>query len=250
MKGGIGQLMKQAQQIQQKMADMQLFPFCLYIVTHELIHIVRFSKFLQRFDASPSEKLSEDEKRRYGGIIHDEAVRLTRLLDDLLDLNVLENGGVSLNTQTAELNTVLDHAIKTAISGAETVLQVDKRHIGFVELETDLDRLSQVFINVIRNAQKYCDAPHPLLKISVVQEVDRIMIDFVDNGSGIPEAAQDVIFDKFARVNPQKAGGAGLGLAICREIMQRLGGEISYLPGQGGAAFRVTIPQRFQAAAQ
>lgn len=218
-------------------------------VSHELrtpmTSVRAFSEILR-----DSEKLSEDEKRRYGGIIHDEAVRLTRLLDDLLDLNVLENGGVSLNTQTAELNTVLDHAIKTAISGAETVLQVDKRHIGFVELETDLDRLSQVFINVIRNAQKYCDAPHPLLKISVVQEVDRIMIDFVDNGSGIPEAAQDVIFDKFARVNPQKAGGAGLGLAICREIMQRLGGEISYLPGQGGAAFRVTIPQRFQAAAQ
>lgn len=218
-------------------------------VSHELrtpmTSVRAFSEILR-----DSEKLSEDEKRRYGGIIHDEAVRLTRLLDDLLDLNVLENGGVSLNTQTAELNTVLDHAIKTALSGAETVLQVDKRHVGFVELETDLDRLSQVFINVIRNAQKYCDAPQPQLTISVVQEVGRIMIDFVDNGSGIPEVAQDVIFDKFARVNPQKAGGAGLGLAICREIMQRLGGEISYLPGQGGAAFRVTIPQRFQAAAQ
>lgn len=45
-----------------KTADMKLFPFCLYIVTHELIHIVRFSKFLQRFDASPNEKLSEEKR--------------------------------------------------------------------------------------------------------------------------------------------------------------------------------------------
>ena len=46
----------------QKMVDMKLFPFCLYIITHELIHIVRFSKFLQRFDASPGEKLSEEKR--------------------------------------------------------------------------------------------------------------------------------------------------------------------------------------------
>ena len=46
----------------EKMADMKLFPFCLYIITHELIHIVRFSKFLQRFDASPGEKLSEEKR--------------------------------------------------------------------------------------------------------------------------------------------------------------------------------------------
>lgn len=53
---------------------------------------------------------------------------------------------------------------------------------------------------------------------------------------------QGVIFEKFARVGEQRASGAGLGLAICREIMARLGGDISYLPGQGGAAFRVTLP--------
>ena len=52
-----------------------------------------------------------------------------------------------------------------------------------------------------------------------------------------------MIFEKFSRLTDhRKAGGAGLGLAICREIMQRLDGSVSYLPGQGGAAFRVTVP--------
>jgi signal transduction histidine kinase len=54
---------------------------------------------------------------------------------------------------------------------------------------------------------------------------------------------QAVLFEKFSRLGDEKAaGGAGLGLAICREIMSRLGGTITYLPGQGGGAFRVTVP--------
>jgi signal transduction histidine kinase len=52
-----------------------------------------------------------------------------------------------------------------------------------------------------------------------------------------------MVFEKFVRLtDPGKAGGAGLGLAICREIMLRLGGEVTYLPGQGGGAFRVMLP--------
>jgi K+-sensing histidine kinase KdpD len=73
----------------------------------------------------------------------------------------------------------------------------------------------------------------------------RLTVDFIDNGSGIPKKAQRLIFEKFARLtDTQRAGGAGLGLAICREIMVNLGGTISYLPGQGGAAFRVSLPVR------
>jgi signal transduction histidine kinase len=68
------------------------------------------------------------------------------------------------------------------------------------------------------------------------------VVDFVDNGSGIPTDKHAVIFEKFSRIGQTRASGAGLGLAICREIMERLGGEVSYLPGQKGAAFRVTLP--------
>lgn len=69
-------------------------------------------------------------------------------------------------------------------------------------------------------------------------------VDFIDNGGGIPARSRGVIFEKFARLTDHaSAGSAGLGLAICREVMGRLGGNIDYLPGQKGAAFRVTLPR-------
>ena len=78
----------------------------------------------------------------------------------------------------------------------------------------------------------------------------QLLVDFIDNGTGIGAEAQDVIFEKFSRIGDQQAGGAGLGLAICREIMARLGGAILYLPGQQGAAFRVSLPLPVRMAAQ
>ena len=76
------------------------------------------------------------------------------------------------------------------------------------------------------------------------------MVDFIDNGPGIPTDQQAMIFEKFSRIGQTQAGGAGLGLAICREIMGRLGGDITYLPGQEGAAFRVVLPVREGATVQ
>ncbi|MDQ2091387.1 ATP-binding protein [Marimonas arenosa] len=193
--------------------------------------------------------LTEMEKGRYAGIIYGETVRLTRLLDDLLDLSVLENGQVRMNVSHGSLGDVIDHAV--AAAGGAVGLQITRdREVEAILVETDLDRLAQVFINLIANAQKYCDAERPELRISVGRSGGMLNVDFTDNGSGIPRDAQEVIFEKFSRVSDREAGGAGLGLAICREIMTRLGGKVAYLPGQGGTAFRVSLPERAQLAAQ
>ena len=209
-------------------------------ISHELrtpmTSIRAFSEILRDLGLNP------DEQKKYAGIIHDEAIRLTRLLDDLLDLSVLENGQVHLNLRSCVLAEVLDHA-QAAAGAQDGTLRIRRRRISEeVMLSTDADRLSQVFINLIANARKYCDASAPVLTISVRSDGAMLTVDFVDNGSGIPAEAQDMVFEKFSRVSDQKAGGAGLGLAICREIMARLGGSIGYLPGQGGGAFRVSIP--------
>ena len=214
-------------------------------ISHELrtpmTSIRAFSEILMEGDG-----LGREELRHYSRIIHEESLRLTRLLDDLLDLSVLENGQVSLNAQPVDLHDLVDRAVAaTGSRGGAGALTI-RRDPGAekVSLVTDGDRLSQVFINLISNAQKYCDAERPELTIRVREAGGAIAVDFVDNGSGIPERAQAIIFEKFARLSdPRSAGGAGLGLAICREIMARLGGAIVYLPGQGGAAFRVTLPQ-------
>ena len=77
------------------------------------------------------------------------------------------------------------------------------------------------------------------------QRGGRVTVDVIDNGTGIRPDKQRLIFEKFTRLtDPTRAGGAGLGLAICREVMASLGGTVAYLPGQGGAAFRVTVGLR------
>ncbi|MEJ6398490.1 ATP-binding protein [Yoonia sp. 208BN28-4] len=187
--------------------------------------------------------MADQSHARFAGIIHDEAVRLTRLLDDLLDLAVLENGQVTLHQQTGSLDDLIDRSI--AASGVPTgTMQIIKTGgAAEISVTSDLDRLAQVFINLITNARKYCAAVRPTLTIAVEAKRHELTIDFIDNGDGIPADDHAVIFEKFARLTDEgKAGSAGLGLAICREIMERIGGTITYLPGQGGAAFRVTLP--------
>ncbi|SDD10907.1 ATP-binding protein [Ruegeria marina] len=219
-------------------------------ISHELrtpmTSIRAFSEILRDTDG-----LERVDITRYAAIIHDEALRLTRLLDDLLDLSVLENGQVTLNLGQGMLADILDRAASTVLTGTPKPLRI-RRNSGSeqVVLQTDLDRLTQVFINLISNAQKYCDAADPTLTVSVHDVGGRVVVDLLDNGSGVPADAQKMIFEKFARVGADKAGGAGLGLAICREIMQRLGGDITYLPGQGGGAFRVSLPLGLEIAAQ
>jgi signal transduction histidine kinase len=216
-------------------------------VSHELrtpmTSIRAFSEILAAGDLGP------DQVARYGGIIHQEAGRLTRLLDDLLDLGVLENGAVQLNLSLASLHDIVDRALLAAASTRPERSFVIHRDPAMEQifLRTDADRLTQVLINLISNARKYCAAEAPELRITVRQRAGRVTVDVIDNGRGIPQAAQALIFEKFARLSAEtRAGGAGLGLAICREVMVNLGGGITYLPGQGGTAFRVTLPLRLE----
>ncbi|WP_298970955.1 ATP-binding protein [uncultured Roseobacter sp.] len=219
-------------------------------ISHELrtpmTSIRAFSEILRDTDG-----LGPLEKTKYANIIHVEAIRLTRLLDDLLDLSVLENGQVTLNQQSGSLVDVLDQAVATAEASEARSIAIKRRRLEeTVTLHTDLDRLSQVFINLITNAQKYCGSDTPELQIVVQRAGDSILVDFIDNGSGIPVASREVMFEKFSRIGAEDAAGAGLGLAICREIMTRLGGNVNYLDGTGGTAFRVTVPGRQALAAQ
>lgn len=214
-------------------------------ISHELrtpmTSIRAFSEIMMDGDLPPEMQL------KYAGIIHDEAIRLTRLLDDLLDLSVLENRKVQLTMKVANLHDLIGRAVASASNTRPERRFVVHRDIAAEHMPviTDTDRLVQVFINLVSNARKYCDSGHPELTISARKRGERIIIDFIDNGSGIARGSQALIFEKFARLtDTARAGGAGLGLAICREIMANLGGSIAYLPGQGGAAFRVIVPVR------
>jgi len=215
-------------------------------ISHELrtpmTSIRAFSEFLMEPD------LPGPDRARFAGIIHDEAGRMTRLLDDLLDLSVLEAGKARLKPGVFNLHDLIERALASAGAAASGRDFAIRRNIAAEHLPviTDQDRLLQVLINVITNARKYCSAEAPQIRIDCRRSQDGgTEIDIADNGPGISTGNQALIFEKFARLNdPARAGGAGLGLAICKEIMAFLGGSIAYLPGQGGACFRISLPPR------
>lgn len=213
-------------------------------ISHELrtpmTSVRAFSELLKLSDLGP------DERARFAGIIHDEASRLTRLLDDLLDLSVLESGRARLSPGVVNLHDLISRAIEASSAVGGAALTIDRDPPGeHLMVLTDGDRLLQVLINLIGNARKYCDASRPVLTIRVRRQAAITQIDIMDNGAGIPPDKQDLVFEKFSRLNdPARAGGAGLGLAISREVMAALGGSITYLPGHEGAAFRLELPVR------
>ncbi|MFO1363410.1 MAG: sensor histidine kinase [Burkholderiales bacterium] len=198
--------------------------------------------------------LDPDRARRYVRIIHDESVRLTRLLDSTIDLSLLEHGEVPWARAAIDPEAALERAIRSCqgLAGARVRLQSSERARG-ATVEADEDRLCQVFINLISNAIKYNTNPAPQVTIRSALRGGAYEVEVADNGPGIRAEERDRIFSKFMRgwaYLQTGASGAGLGLAISRQIMRRLGGTLEVVPGDGrGACFRVTLPARAPAAA-
>ncbi len=148
----------------------------------------------------------------------------------------------------------LERAIRSCqgLAGARVRLQSSERARG-ATVEADEDRLCQVFINLISNAIKYNTNPAPQVTIRSALRGGAYEVEVADNGPGIRAEERDRIFSKFMRgwaYLQTGASGAGLGLAISRQIMRRLGGTLEVVPGDGrGACFRVTLPARAPAAA-
>ncbi|MCP5071975.1 MAG: sodium:solute symporter [Rhodobacteraceae bacterium] len=213
-------------------------------VSHELrtpmTSIRSFSEILRDSDSLPPEKL-----KHFSSVIHTESIRLTRLLDDILDLSFMENGKVQLNISSIDLTEVIDRAIistEAQLQERTSILLRDQRSEQIV-VSTDFDRLAQVVINLITNANKYCTAAIPRITISCRRNGNMVQIDVADNGSGVDESEIELIFQKFSKLSGGFfAGSAGLGLPISREIMRNLGGSLTYESGEAGALFRITLP--------
>jgi len=190
------------------------------------------------------------ETRRFLEIIRQESERLTRLLDEILDLSRLEGGAVEWTLVPVDLRRVVHDAVETMHGlakrrGVDLVLDLDDRPIPVV---TDCDRLKQVFVNLLSNAIKYNDSERPTTWVDCTRLPDdpgRVRVRVRDNGPGIPEGERDHIFSKFARgwaESPGRASGAGLGLAISRQIVQQLGGDLTLAEPDGrGATFVVSL---------
>ncbi|WP_316014341.1 ATP-binding protein [Roseobacter sp. HKCCA0434] len=219
-------------------------------VSHELrtpmTSVRSFAEILREDDG-----LAPEQSRRFVSIIHEESQRLTRLLDEILDLSVLETGQAALPRGPVALREVLDTALAT--------VEPQLRGAGFALTRTgdedvivaaDRDRLAQVFINVMTNAVKYGRGERARLALDTRVDSDRVAVRIMDTGPGVAEADRDRIFEKFTRLGHQTlAGSAGLGLPISREIMRNLGGDLTLEPsasGTGpGASFLVTLNRHY-----
>lgn len=213
-------------------------------VSHELrtpmTSIRSFAEILR-----DSDNLEAAQRARYSSIIHDESQRLTRLLDDILDLSFLENGQVMLNVEEVHLAHVIDRALAaTETLRVEGKIKIIRdREVELTLIETDFDRLTQVFINLISNAIRHGCAEGGQIEIRTARLGGKLHVDVADNGPGVPADKVDLMFEKFARLSAKAtAGSAGLGLPISRQIMRNLGGSLNYLQRPAGSTFRVTTP--------
>jgi len=175
--------------------------------------------------------------------IQDEARRMSTLVSNLLDMARIESGEVKLNLQWQPLEEV----VGSALNAARGML---KQHVLEVHIPRDLPLvridallIERVLVNLLENASKYTP---PGSRISLAAEVtgDRLSVSVSDNGPGLAAGREEAVFQKFTRGERESATpGVGLGLAICRAIVESHQGKITatHRPG-GGAQFTFTLP--------
>ena len=187
-------------------------------------------------------RLPEHARRELLETIHEESARMTRLVANLLEMTKLE-AGTKMKKEWCPLEEV--------VGGALTRLEKNLRdHPVNVKLAPDLPLvpqdvilMEQVFTNLLENVVKYTP-PGTAVDISASVENNEVHVDVCDNGPGLQSGDEKKIFDKFYRgKSASGARGAGLGLAICRAIVEAHGGKIwAENRAGGGAAFRFTLP--------
>jgi signal transduction histidine kinase len=192
--------------------------------------------------------LTREESQRYLRIIHGESLRMTRLLDGILDLSVLESGDPQWPLHPTDPQQALVAAMRVCegLASAAGVRLLHEPGPQAVRVMADADRLIQVFINLISNAIKYNNSADPVVHLSTRLVDGGYEVLVQDNGPGIRPEDRERIFSKFSRgwaETQSTTQGAGLGLAISWQIMRRLGGTLTLVDGNGnGACFRVWLP--------
>ncbi|WP_332813042.1 sensor histidine kinase [Ramlibacter sp.] len=191
--------------------------------------------------------LERAQSERFLRIIHDESIRMTRLLDDILELSVLEGGHSTWALRAIDPDVALESAVNICrgLSSSARLEVVRTPHDKGPCVMADPDRLSQVFINLISNAIRHNTDRAPRVLITSRLDDGHYELTVQDNGPGIAPEVQDRLFSKFTRGGvPRLPGmqGAGLGLAISWQIVRRLGGTLELVPGTGaGACFRMRL---------
>ncbi len=191
--------------------------------------------------------LAPEARRDLLESVHEEAERLNRLVGNLLDMTKLASGTLLPQKELHPLDEIVGvtmNQVEHRLGGREVkiVLPAD-----LPPLPVDAVLMEQVLINLLENALKYTP-PGSVLEITARRTKDAVEVAVADRGPGVPLGEHLQIFDKFYRLSPTRSvGGAGLGLAICRGMVEAHGGRIWVEDREGGGAiFRFTIPSHSQ----
>ncbi|RKG95802.1 sensor histidine kinase, partial [Corallococcus sp. CA047B] len=195
------------------------------------------------------QELNPERQRATFARLNRQVDRLTRLIGDMLDVSRLQSGRFTLTVAPMDLGALAQEVV-------ERIQSSRPERQGLLSLELppaplvgrwDEQRLDQLLTNLVENALRY-SPPETPVRIRVVEEPDGVRVDVEDRGIGIPEESVSQLFTPFYRARnatEHYAGGLGLGLAICREIVERHGGRIQVTsagPGQG-SCFTVRLPR-------
>ncbi|MBP1933506.1 ATP-binding protein [Ammoniphilus resinae] len=196
--------------------------------------------------------VSPEETKELAQIIYDESVRMSRLVNELLDLGRMEAGHIELNRKQVEILPIFDKIIrKFSVVGNEQKITVIPEFMLMPEAQfsLDADRIEQVFTNLIDNAIRHTHADGKVFVSTMIKD-DQLFIEVRDTGTGIPEEDLPFVFERFYKADKARTrsrSGTGLGLSIVKQIVAAHGGQISVHSKLGeGTTFSITIPNEHQ----
>lgn len=221
------------------------------MVSHELrtplTSIRAFAEILRDSDQLPGEK-----RQHFLGVIVHESQRLSRLIEEILDLARLESGRLTLNPVSLDLTALARQSINAVAHLHEergVVLDISLE-IGPAMIVGDQDRLEQVIINLLDNAGKFADRLQPRVRLALYRHRDHYRLSVEDNGAGISMDERERVFEKFHQLQQDadiprgRPRGSGLGLPISRGIIVHLGGRLWVEDAKhlGGACLTLELP--------
>lgn len=200
---------------------------------------------------------AEDQVRRYLHVIMDESLRLTRLVNTLLDLSRLESNAAALHFEPVDVGELLVEVAEVLDPlMREREIRIESDVPPLPPVIADRDRLAQVWLNLLDNAVRHSPKGGTVrVRASAVvgSPDDQIVIDVENEGQGIPEEELPYIWERFYKVDKarryERGVGTGLGLVIVKELVERHGGSVRAENLPSGTRFRVTLPIRRRATA-
>ncbi len=215
-------------------------------ISHELRTPIGFIKGYATTLLREDAKWDDESRREFLMIIDEEADRLHKLIEDLLDSSRLKAGTMFMQLQPVRIDMILREIVVRSTTRYST-LSVQLHADHDIIVMADPTRITQVFDNLLSNAVKY--APGSDVMITLRNSVNNCIITVEDHGPGIGEEHLEHLFERFYRVPETRVAthGTGLGLYICQEIIHGHGGEITVSSEVSkGTTFTITLPTKFE----